>query len=345
MVDCDYCGEPLTYLPFRCKYCGGNFCKEHRLPENHDCHGDYKHPVARKFAQPEVIRQKKREMYADAVGGEPGRISERKLRRLEKRPHRRDYARPWASYTQGPRRPTSVAPYFILTAIILTMVGLFWVQFYNSVALSVENLTGRYLFYTVFTSLFLSSTSWFGFIFFLIMAFFMFQLGKALELRYGSKFFVSLWLVGGLLTGILYLVLSLVFSVIPSSPVAGALVLAVGVGCVTGAFYAMISFMVFFNPEGQAQMLIFIMPVRMKLKWILYLLLGMSLGFGLMYLIMGVVYTTSGGAFEQLYGAAYLAEAAASISPVGGILGGKLMFRNVVGRSRQPPAAIVRWNY
>ncbi len=33
---CDYCGKDV-YLPFRCPYCGGKFCEEHRLPENHNC--------------------------------------------------------------------------------------------------------------------------------------------------------------------------------------------------------------------------------------------------------------------------------------------------------------------
>ncbi len=33
---CQYCGKP-TYLPFRCPYCGGIFCEEHRLPEAHNC--------------------------------------------------------------------------------------------------------------------------------------------------------------------------------------------------------------------------------------------------------------------------------------------------------------------
>ena len=28
-------------MPFRCKYCGGYFCSEHRLPEIHDCEGSY----------------------------------------------------------------------------------------------------------------------------------------------------------------------------------------------------------------------------------------------------------------------------------------------------------------
>lgn len=35
---CDYCGfnDPL---PFTCKFCGGTFCYNHRLPESHDCPG------------------------------------------------------------------------------------------------------------------------------------------------------------------------------------------------------------------------------------------------------------------------------------------------------------------
>jgi len=30
------CGTE-TFLPFRCPYCGGYFCIDHRLPENHEC--------------------------------------------------------------------------------------------------------------------------------------------------------------------------------------------------------------------------------------------------------------------------------------------------------------------
>lgn len=33
---CDHCGKKLG-LSFRCRSCGGDFCDEHRLPENHDC--------------------------------------------------------------------------------------------------------------------------------------------------------------------------------------------------------------------------------------------------------------------------------------------------------------------
>ncbi len=38
MARCDVCGREVS-LPYRCKYCGGTFCSEHRLPENHNCDG------------------------------------------------------------------------------------------------------------------------------------------------------------------------------------------------------------------------------------------------------------------------------------------------------------------
>ncbi len=33
---CDICGA-VELIPFRCKHCGGVFCGDHRLPENHNC--------------------------------------------------------------------------------------------------------------------------------------------------------------------------------------------------------------------------------------------------------------------------------------------------------------------
>jgi Zn-dependent protease len=35
-VKCQYCGKEEA-LPFKCQYCQGLFCSEHRLPENHAC--------------------------------------------------------------------------------------------------------------------------------------------------------------------------------------------------------------------------------------------------------------------------------------------------------------------
>ncbi|MBO8182777.1 MAG: hypothetical protein H0Z28_08300 [Archaeoglobus sp.] len=35
---CDFCGNEIT-LPYKCPFCGGSFCDDHRLPPNHDCIG------------------------------------------------------------------------------------------------------------------------------------------------------------------------------------------------------------------------------------------------------------------------------------------------------------------
>ena len=35
-MKCRKCGQE-TFLPFRCPYCGDQFCTAHRLPENHEC--------------------------------------------------------------------------------------------------------------------------------------------------------------------------------------------------------------------------------------------------------------------------------------------------------------------
>ena len=38
MATCDVCGRDEN-MPYNCRHCGGTYCSEHRLPENHDCPG------------------------------------------------------------------------------------------------------------------------------------------------------------------------------------------------------------------------------------------------------------------------------------------------------------------
>ncbi|MFP3951325.1 MAG: AN1-type zinc finger domain-containing protein [Candidatus Bathyarchaeia archaeon] len=47
MVKCDECGKE-TYMPFRCRYCGGYYCEEHRLPEFHNCTGLYQNKQSKR---------------------------------------------------------------------------------------------------------------------------------------------------------------------------------------------------------------------------------------------------------------------------------------------------------
>ena len=39
MSKCSYCDKEFNSLPFKCKFCGEEFCIEHQLPENHECEG------------------------------------------------------------------------------------------------------------------------------------------------------------------------------------------------------------------------------------------------------------------------------------------------------------------
>lgn len=38
MAKCDVCGEDEN-MPYNCRHCGGTYCGDHRLPENHNCTG------------------------------------------------------------------------------------------------------------------------------------------------------------------------------------------------------------------------------------------------------------------------------------------------------------------
>jgi membrane associated rhomboid family serine protease len=38
MATCDVCGRDEN-MPYNCRHCGGTYCSEHRLPENHECPG------------------------------------------------------------------------------------------------------------------------------------------------------------------------------------------------------------------------------------------------------------------------------------------------------------------
>ncbi|MEM0058235.1 MAG: AN1-type zinc finger domain-containing protein [Candidatus Bathyarchaeia archaeon] len=60
-MECQKCGKE-TFLPFKCPYCGGYFCTEHRLPENHECPGlERAHIPTREFMLTSSTSQLKRQ--------------------------------------------------------------------------------------------------------------------------------------------------------------------------------------------------------------------------------------------------------------------------------------------
>ena len=61
---------------FTCNYCGGNFCTEHRLPENHACDGLIKWRTKRPPRKSDLIESDKgyptRASYRRSRGGDLG---------------------------------------------------------------------------------------------------------------------------------------------------------------------------------------------------------------------------------------------------------------------------------
>jgi len=53
-VKCQYCQEE-TFLPFKCPFCNGYHCVQHRLPENHECPEYWKTKSPRREPAPIVL--------------------------------------------------------------------------------------------------------------------------------------------------------------------------------------------------------------------------------------------------------------------------------------------------
>lgn len=75
-MKCEKCQKD-TFLPFRCQYCGGYFCSEHRLPENHDCPRMDLAKTPREEALPLTVQRQK--SYEYTVTYAPQGIAKRKL--------------------------------------------------------------------------------------------------------------------------------------------------------------------------------------------------------------------------------------------------------------------------
>lgn len=55
-MKCEKCGKD-TFLPFRCQYCGGYFCDDHRLPENHECPQMEQARLPREETRPLIVQK------------------------------------------------------------------------------------------------------------------------------------------------------------------------------------------------------------------------------------------------------------------------------------------------
>lgn len=252
MTTCDYCGKKVD-VPFECKFCGGTFCSDHRLPEAHECAGleEYKKKAG----------EKKKVIY------EPFR------------PERSKDTSPSIFQRFSSFLGLLSSNYYML--IIFLCVAVFFLQIIfgggNPICLNVANgecaqpnpFTAFFWMlptaffkkpWTFLTSVFLHGGFWHLFVNMLVLFFF----GGELERRVGSRKFLEIFMISGIAGNLGFVLLSLVMN----SPVP-----AVGA---SGAVFGVFAALAIIAPEIRV-LLWFVIPLKIRHALVLFALWNLFL--------------------------------------------------------------------
>lgn len=224
MQNCEECGKEIS-MPYTCSFCGGKFCSEHRLPENHSCDG---------------LSSYKREVR------EEGKVY--------------DGPSPTTASSKGGRSFTlpsidGVVTYYLLAVIAVVFAAQHIAIFFGPPglhqALFVLHPANLEYVWTWITSVFSHAPGRLDHIF--INGLVLFFFGTVLERRIGSRRFLSLFIVGGLVAGLAQSLATMYFA--PPSLWTGAL-------GASGAIMAILGTLTILNPNLRVYLWFFIpMPL------------------------------------------------------------------------------------
>ena len=227
--ECDYCSfrDPM---PFVCKFCGGSFCYNHRLPESHNCPG--------------LAKLKERARYSGKYypSDKPQIVKINKPSTL--RPVSRVFSVIKSSYS--------------LTILAVVLVSfflqyIFGYKYYLYLELNPNDLSQPLkLLINLVTHIFLHN----GPFHLLFNMMFLYFFGPELERRIGGKKFLNVFFISGITGGISYVLWSFfmvyMFNV-PLFPAVGA----------SGALFGIFACLAILAPE--IRVYLFFIPVPMKL--------------------------------------------------------------------------------
>ncbi len=308
---CEFCGDQIAYLPFNCKYCGGTYCKKHRLPENHECTFEQKHiPVVSdtrtdyRSSYPETpLKQPTSRVYLD----QGPKTLKKYLRRQEKQRERtlRTFQKPYrkASQYQGTKT-------LFIMILMFSIVALFFYYNYTPeyIYLSLNGLVYKFMFHTLLTSLFIYSGDILSLFFLFIILYFLYFMARNIEMSYGAKFLFKLYLIGCLVSAFFYILLRL--SLIAIYP----LTITAPVGLAWGGILSLLSFSIFPIMNRQITALMYFLPIRMRGRSFLLFIVLIRLVPALFYVF-----------YSPILILFYLPE-------LGGILGAYIVYRYKFGR-------------
>ncbi|MHA1472127.1 MAG: AN1-type zinc finger domain-containing protein [Promethearchaeota archaeon] len=305
MTFCENCGEKISFLPFKCKYCGGSFCKEHRLPENHQCSFESKHiPIITSALKESKLK------HSDSNKGSINvskyiRRQEKQEKKSQKQMRRLSYKK---TQFRGIKGILLLIIIFSVVAIVFRTLGI-----EEYVFISLNGIIYKFTIHTLFTSLFVYSINpfdsffFFSIIFIFLIFYFAYSMGKMIESAFGMRFLVKLFLFSGFVSLIFYFLLR--FGILFYYPLANSSYFD-SVGLVWGGLFGLFTFTIFPAMNQRRTALITILPIRMSGKSLLLVII-------LFRLVPGLIYGLGGSPLYFLY---YIPE-------LGGILGSYLVYK------------------
>ena len=274
MSFCEFCGNEIGYLPFKCKYCGGTFCKKHRLPENHECSFELKHtPVV-------PLVQRESAIKSSQTRQQKHQKQPRRLRRYLKRQNEPMILRSRRTPKWRTTFPATKAIIILIViiSIIASILISINIELGSYIFFSLYGLYNHLAFYTILTSLFITSFNIFSFAFFIqiffliIMLFFTYLLSRSIEIGLGSSFLIKLFLISGIFSALFYILLRL--TIISIFPIQDSFF---PIGFAWGGILGLISYSLYPMMNQQITALMLIIPMRMKGRSFLIVIILMRL--------------------------------------------------------------------
>lgn len=279
MAKCDYCEDEIDYLPFTCRYCGKSYCKKHRIPENHECTFEFKNDPFKVMARG---REKSTKVYADYPAESYPKPSSDKRARIRD-PGMRNRSRPQVTTLLGMQaKPYGTYGLMIANVIFFAIsMVLLYINYdlQNYLFLSFTDYTENYSYWTFLSSMFLSVGPltpndpigiFLGFLYLFIKVFMLFFIGRMIETRWGWKTLIKIYLLSGVLASVGILALQLIGSLFIEN---------MGIYqyfSSWGATMGLIAFISFLFPQQQITMFLYFIPIRVKMKNLLWILIGIA---------------------------------------------------------------------
>jgi membrane associated rhomboid family serine protease len=298
MPGCNYkdCKESINYLPFKCKYCGRTFCTKHRLPENHDCDGikgskESPLPISpissiknSSPSEPDDSTQyfdlqtledlKSGNNRAFKSEEEPQRYERRRFNEGQARTRQKRFSGPDVRLYQERSGPAFI-PNGKMNVTYYLMVGNL-IFFFLSMIPDIQpylylNSTLFFQFgfiWPLFTAMFIVG----DFISLLFRMIILYFFGRSIELRYGPKFMAMMFFLSGLICGVVSVLLQFLFQFTVDPSIGTYLMVSSG-----GMFIGFITlFVLLFGPNTQMQFFFYFFPIRLKAKYIFYIVAGIE---------------------------------------------------------------------